>query len=579
MFKVKKIKFNFSKIITFILLCVLLFVGILTLPFANKIYPNIYISNVYIGDKSKEEALKIIKEIKLQDKILLSINNQTKEILTSEIVKGVNYDKSIDRAYNLANSGNFLFDILTKLKLIIKPINLGLDIDTDDTKLTETLLIISSKEGNLPIKPTVKIVGSQIIVDPGKNGIKIDIEEAKGKIIHSLVNNSKDTVTIELLESKEKLDSRETEELKARAQKLLDKNIELVLDFDKVTLNDKDLISFLSPRGGFDEEKIKESIIEISRKVNRNPQDSVFIVENGNVTEFTPSKDGVTVNEKELISEIKDYLSKLSEEKTKFYSFEIPVVKSPAKIKTGDINNLGIESLLGKGVSHFKGSIPNRIHNVNLAQSKFKGILVPPGEVFSFNSILGDVSSYTGYKAAYVIKDGKTVLGDGGGVCQVSTTLFRAILSAGLPIIERKPHSYRVGYYEQGFGPGLDATVFYPTTDLKFKNDTPAYLLIQPTIDNPNYTLTFEIYGTSDGRISSVSKPIITSSSAPAADLYVDDPILPQGTIKQIEHRAYGARVVFDYNVTRNGEVLIDQKFVSNYRPWQAVYLRGVGTF
>ena len=231
--------------------------------------------------------------------------------------------------------------------------------------------------------------------------------------------------------------------------------------------------------------------------------------------------------------------------------------------------------MLGKGVSYYKGSISNRIYNINLAQSKFKGILVPAGETFSFNSVLGDVSSYTGYKAAYVIKDGRTVLGDGGGVCQVSTTLFRAALSAGLPIIERRPHSYRVGYYEQGFAPGLDATVFYPTTDFKFKNDTPAYILIQPTIDTANYTLTFEIYGTSDGRVATTTKPVIPSSTAPPPDLYVDDPTLPAGTTRQIEHKAYGARVVFDYKVVRNGEELINQKFVSNYRPWGAVYLRG----
>jgi len=207
--------------------------------------------------------------------------------------------------------------------------------------------------------------------------------------------------------------------------------------------------------------------------------------------------------------------------------------------------------------------------------SKFKGILVPPNEEVSFNNILGDVSSLTGYKAAYVIKDGKTVLGDGGGVCQVSTTLFRALLDAGLPITERRAHAYRVGYYEQGFPPGLDATVYYPTTDLKFKNDTPAYILIQPTINLTDLSLVFEIYGTDDGRVATTTKPVITSQTAPPPDLYVDDPTLPLGTIKQIEHKAWGAKVIFDYKVTRGEETLIDQKFVSNYRAWQAVYLRG----
>lgn len=552
--------------------------SIIILPFRNKIYPNIYVANVYLGDKTKLEASEELKSIKLKNTLNLKVTNSTKEINTQEIVNEIDYQKSIDRAYNLTNSGNFLLDLVNRFKLILKPINLALLIDFDNIKIAETLLILSAAEGSKPIQPSVKITNNQIVVEPGKNGIEVDLVENSNRVKQNLVFNRNEPVEILLVESKIALNQEETAKFKDVAEKLINKELELVFDFDKIIITDDELVSFLDPKEKFNTNKIKLAISEVSRKINRNPQNSVFVVENGNVTEFTPSKDGVTVNEKELIEIIEKYLEKLINEPTKSYSFEIPTVKSPGKIKNEDVNDLGIKTLLGKGVSHFKGSIPNRIYNVNLAQSKFKGILVPPNETFSFNSILGDVSAYTGYKSAYVIKDGKTVLGDGGGVCQVSTTLFRAVLSAGLPIVERKPHSYRVGYYEQGSSVGLDATVYYPTTDLKFKNDTGAYLLIQPTIDNPNYTLTFEIYGTDDGRVSTVSKPIITSSVAPAADLYVDDPTLKVGVVKQIEHRAYGARVVFDYSVTRNGEVLIDQKFVSNYRPWQAVYLRGTAT-
>ena len=290
-----------------------------------------------------------------------------------------------------------------------------------------------------------------------------------------------------------------------------------------------------------------------------------------------PSKDGITLHQDKLAAEIQSGIDLLTQQSLKETAINIPIIKSPAAIRNEDVNNLGINTLLGKGVSNFKGSISNRVYNVNLAQSRFKGILIPPGEVASFNDILGDVSSFTGYKAAYVIKDGKTVLGDGGGVCQVSTTLFRALLAAGLPITERRAHAYRVGYYEQGFPPGLDATVYSPTTDLKFSNDTPAHILIQPSIDLNNLILTFEIYGTHDGRIATTTKPIISSQTAPPPDLYVDDPTLSAGIVKQIEHKAWGAKVSFDYKVIRGNETLTEKTFVSNYRSWGAVYLRGVG--
>ena len=326
----------------------------------------------------------------------------------------------------------------------------------------------------------------------------------------------------------------------------------------------------------FQTDTLASTLAPIQKEVHVDPVDALFTVENNRVSAFKESVDGQDID----MDRVKNFVVErvpviIQNEKSQTFSMEIPIAITKPTTTTEEANSFGIVEKIGQGDSYFHHSIPNRIYNVNLAQSKFKGLLIPPGDVVSFNQVLGDVSAFTGYKSAYVIKDGKTVLGDGGGVCQVSTTLFRAVLSAGLPVIERKAHAYRVGYYEQGFGPGLDATVYSPTTDFKFKNDTEKYLLIQPTIDLSNLSLTFEIYGTSDGRVSTVSKPIITSSSAPADDLYVDDPTLPLGTIKQIEHRAYGAKVIFDYKVIRNGETLINQKFVSVYRPWQAVYLKG----
>ena len=160
-----------------------------------------------------------------------------------------------------------------------------------------------------------------------------------------------------------------------------------------------------------------------------------------------------------------------------------------------------------------------------------------------------------------MIKEGKTILDDGGGVCQVSSTLFRALLNSGLPITERQAHAYRVSYYEQGSSPGLDATVYSPSPDLKFVNDTPGYILIEATADTKNYSLVFEIYGTSDGRVASITKPVVTGVVAPPEDLYQDDPSLPSGTIKQIDYKAWGAKVTFNYVVTRDGQEIINKTF------------------
>jgi vancomycin resistance protein YoaR len=256
-------------------------------------------------------------------------------------------------------------------------------------------------------------------------------------------------------------------------------------------------------------------------------------------------------------------------------AIELPVITTEPAIKTENVNGLGIKELLGKGESTFHGSIASRKHNIALTAGRLNGILVAPSEIFSFNQAVGDISAATGYQTAYIIKDGRTMLGDGGGVCQDSTTMFRAILNAGLPIIERHPHSYRVTYYEQNAPPGLDATVYAPSVDLKFKNDTPGYILIQTKVDiNKNY-LVVELYGSSDGRKATVSNVRLWAQVPPPADLYQDDPTLAAGVIKQVDWKAWGAKAAFDWKVVRNNEVLQEKTFYSNYQPWQAVYLRG----
>ncbi|MCJ7792631.1 MAG: VanW family protein, partial [Candidatus Marinimicrobia bacterium] len=165
--------------------------------------------------------------------------------------------------------------------------------------------------------------------------------------------------------------------------------------------------------------------------------------------------------------------------------------------------------------------------------------------------------------------------GDGGGVCQVSTTFFRAALAAGLPIIERAPHAYRVYYYEQNSQVVVDATVWEPSPDLKIKNDTPAHILVQTFVNTGQYRLTFEFYGTADGRVATISKSRIWDQTPPPPDLYQDDPTLPAGTTKQIDWSAWGAKVAFDWKVERAEEILQERTFYSSYRPWQAIFLRG----
>lgn len=327
-------------------------------------------------------------------------------------------------------------------------------------------------------------------------------------------------------------------------------------------------------------EYIDEILSHLSQSIDVAASDALFQFDDGKVTVFQISKEGrqldIVESKEEILRLIASVEKQTYHDNPTEFNIQLPVKPLLPRITTENSNNFGIRELLGVGSSTFRGSIPGRVHNVILAAKKLNGHLMPPGTTFSFNETLGDVSASTGFQPAYIIKDGRTVLGDGGGVCQVSTTIFRAALYSGLPIIERHAHAYRVSYYEQDSGPGLDATVFAPGYDLKFKNDTSNYILIQTKANAQNYTLIFEFYGTSDGRKVEVTKPVILSQTAPPPDLYQDDPTLPKGVVKQVDWKAWGAKVNFDYKVVRNNEVMVQEKFFSNYRPWQSVYLRGI---
>ncbi len=241
---------------------------------------------------------------------------------------------------------------------------------------------------------------------------------------------------------------------------------------------------------------------------------------------------------------------------------------------------LGITENVVTRSTYFSGSSAARIQNIRTAAEAFHGLLVAPGETLSMADILGDITLDKGYAEALIIYGDRTIKGVGGGVCQVSTTLFRTAFFGGYELVERHPHAYRVLYYEQGPsspGPGLDATVFVPLVDFKFTNDTENWLLLETYIYNNNQ-LQWKFYSTSDGRsVDWTTSGAMNEVEAPEP-LYKENPELEEGEIDQVDFEADGMDVVVTRTVTRDGEVLHDDVFRTHYLPWQAIYEYGPGT-
>ena len=244
---------------------------------------------------------------------------------------------------------------------------------------------------------------------------------------------------------------------------------------------------------------------------------------------------------------------------------------------------LGITQLVSEQSTSFAGSTAERITNIQAAAAKFQGLMVAPGATFSFGDNLGDVSLETGFAEALIIYGGRTIRGVGGGVCQVSTTVFRAAYFGGFPIVERYSHAYRVGYYERGpgwKGPGLDATVYTPLVDFKFTNDTPYWLLMEVYVDPGAGLITWKFYSTSDGRTVQVSQADVQNVVPAPEPLYEEDATLPSGTIKQVDYAADGADVTVTRTITRDGVVINadEAPMTTHYQPWRAIFNYGPGT-
>lgn len=256
----------------------------------------------------------------------------------------------------------------------------------------------------------------------------------------------------------------------------------------------------------------------------------------------------------------------------------IPVItKIPELEISKDLQDLGIKERISVGHTSFYGSPANRIHNIKTAAAVFNGLLISPDATFSFNKNLGRVDGSTGYLKELVIKPEGTLPEYGGGVCQVSTTMYRAILFSGLPVVERNQHSYAVSYYSQILGHGLDATIYLGGPDLKFKNDTDGNVLVQAFLKN-DYELYFVFYGSPTNRTVKLDGPYLSNYRYPGATIYQDTANLKKGQSKQQEKAHTGFDALWYRYVTNvlTGEIT-KETISTHYKAIPAKILVGTG--
>lgn len=627
--------------------------------------------------------------------IALQYQDKQTNLNLAEITQTKDYQLALDHALSIGRSKNLWHRAQTVYHLIQNPVNIRAHYQLDTTQIKQGIEEFKKQVDQPGIMPKFELETSgapaSLKFIEGQDELKLDVNSTLNNLFTNVQNilskieagnEALDTQTFNEeninhsnsdtenhdaeapfseIPNRKTLNNREEIEIKAIVQhtkyKLTEDELEAArekalamvgqsLDFStqelkenqlpdhpsiNKTLNDQQLIGFLTWPSGFNLEQIQQQVETWAEEIDQPAVDAVFEYdqENLEVKEFSPHREGIELDRGRTEQQIKDWLQdwlknfeKENLEKEAEDSGEEPneekkledsaeeldeekeggneekkadgeennaessqesnsnpslhLRKTEPETTLAETNDLGIQELIGFGESFYYGSIASRVHNVAVAADKLSLTIVEPQEEFSFVKAIGPVNAATGFRNAYVIRSGSTILEYGGGVCQVSTTAFRAFLNAGVDITRRLPHSYRVSYYEINQQPGFDATVYTGAVDLRFINDTPGHLLIYSKADSERRYMIVEVYGTDDGRSTEITNYQKYGYSSPPETQYIPDPSLAPGEMRRVENAVPGIKTSFDWIVRdKNGEVIREKTFHSNYRAWAARYLVG----
>lgn len=576
-----------------------------SVSYAQKIYPNTRIAGVKVGGMKQEEAQKIIggkiAAVKNQE-ITFTGEGINKIVKPQDLAISYQPELSISKAYEIGRTGNFFKKIISRLTTIFHQTDLLVAFQFDRKNYNEIVNELAEKI-NLPEKDaSCYIENDQVEVTKEQTGKKLEIGLLKDNFTQKIgLLQAKRAISLSVAQLPPKVLVGDVGLAREKVQNILNSQLELVLHDDKkIAIDKKDIGSWLEfvtrnqsesnhdakyiLDAQLNQEKIRDYVSKLAGSVNQDPVDAKLTISGGRATVFQASQDGYFLNKDEAVKLITNELMKVSQVAgvnsqgnsgvNSLISIKLPIEVKKPQISENEINNLGIKELIASGTTSFKGSPPNRIHNIKVGAQIFNGAVIKPGEEFSTTKQLGAVSEAQGFKKELVIKEDRTEPEVGGGLCQVSTTLFRAALNAGLEITERSNHRYRVSYYEPPVG--LDATIYEPSPDLKFINDTPGYILIQTSVSGSK--LTFDFYGTKDGREVYISDPEVYDIVNPPEPKYIDDPSLAPGETKYQEKAHQGSKAKVTYIVKKDGQEINKQVFYSKYVAWGAIILRGPGS-
>ncbi len=577
----------------------LLAVGGFQVLYIGRIYPGVDIAGVDVSGLTPAQAAESIsKNITYPQtgRILLQDEPNSWLVYPSQIGLYLDANTSADNAFNIGRQGSLLERLDAQFTTWRSGRSVPPSLVFDGRAAFAYLSALAGQIDKAPVEANLSVQGIDVLVNAGQPGRALDVTATIDRLLAQMLTLQEGVVPLAVSVTQPAiLDASAQAEV---ARNILSQPLQLKLPdadpdagpwtFDQATLAGMLNIERVRAETGaetfqvtLNSQTLRVFLDGLAPQVQRYPLSArmTFNDETRQLEVIQNALIGRNLLVEDSLRSIQEQLAAGNHSVPLVFDYVNPAITDD---KTGA--DLGITELVSSYTSYFRGSSSDRVQNIKIASSEFHGLLIAPGQTFSMASAMRDVTLDNGYAEAVIIVGDRSVKGVGGGVCQVSTTLFRTVLYAGLPVNERHAHAYRVGYYEQTSNghnanlAGLDATVYVPIVDFRFTNDTPYWLLMETYVNPGSSSLTWKFYSTSDGRSVELDASGVTNEVEPPAPLYKVNPDLAKGEIKQVDWEAKGADVSVVRTVYKDGAIYFQDTFYTHYQPWQAIFEYGPGT-
>ncbi len=548
----------------------------------GEVYPGVRALGIPLGGLTGAEARSILtaKAAELaRTSVTLTYEGQTWSPTLAELGVSLDVEASVRGAMGYGRRDHVVTSLLRPLGVGAGPVDLPLAIQVDQATLEQSLLGFAREIDLAPIDAAVSFADGRPVLTPDRDGAVFDPAAAQTELLRQLPSSSAPVLTLVAVPKAATLRAADFAAVASSLDAALSAPMIFVSAGQQWSLSVDDLVGLVRltpPRDGqpatvnLDPAEVRALGTRLAAEINRDAG-APGIDETGDVARLIPASPGRTVRLDDFVAAVEAAFVNGQ------HKVAVPVVESAPAMTTEEfLTDLGVTDLLATGTSDFAGSDPRRVTNVVVATGLVDGVMVPPHGSFSFNFSIGEINATPGFVPAGASENGIPGTAVGGGVCQVTTTIFRAALKAGLPITEWWPHTYRNVYYEQGgWAPGFDASVQQPDddpfngSDLRFDNPTGNWLLIRSEITEQT-KLSVEIYGAPTGYTVELDDPIwdefVWAAGYPTLESV--DPTLPDGTVELVQPERDGVTMTIYRRVyDAAGNQIIADAFISVYDP------------